>query len=162
MSAQAGSGYPVGDSPNYKGGGGVHKAYTWYHAQSVAPRSRHCPRPQPSSAAPTSVPLGPSSSSLAGEKSDYTSKDPSRARRRRREIGSSQLRDLGGSQPIANASSSIVTRVSSDQDYFASQLMNHTVRLLREKLDKIQSSGEHLRAAGPAVEEAHQDNRRKI
>ncbi|PKI44346.1 RNA-binding protein 48 [Punica granatum] len=73
-----------------------------------------------------------------------------------------QKRDLGGTQPIANASSSIVTRVSSDQDYFASQSMNHAVRLVREKLDKIQSSGEHLQAAGPAVKKACRDNRRRI
>ncbi|OWM83124.1 hypothetical protein CDL15_Pgr011806 [Punica granatum] len=57
-----------------------------------------------------------------------------------------QKRDLGGTQPIANASSSIVTRVSSDQDYFASQSMNHAVRLVREKLDKTICSSLKLRS----------------
>ncbi|KAJ1433543.1 RNA-binding domain superfamily [Sesbania bispinosa] len=51
--------------------------------------------------------------------------------------------------------------VSSNEDYFASQSMNQTVRLVRDKLDKIQSSGEHLQA-GSASKKARVDNRRRI
>ncbi|XP_041010093.1 RNA-binding protein 48 isoform X2 [Juglans microcarpa x Juglans regia] len=55
--------------------------------------------------------------------------------------------------------SSPLTLVSSDQDYFASQSMNHTVQLVREKLNKIQSSSEHLQ---PAPKKTRVDNRRRI
>ncbi|MQM05522.1 hypothetical protein Taro_038337 [Colocasia esculenta] len=34
----------------------------------------------------------------------------------------------------------IISHVSSDQDYFSSSSMNKTVQLVREKLDKIESS----------------------
>ncbi|GAU43150.1 hypothetical protein TSUD_246900 [Trifolium subterraneum] len=36
--------------------------------------------------------------------------------------------------------------VSSNEDYFSSPSMNQRVRIVRDKLDKIQSSGEHLQA----------------
>ncbi|KAL9678008.1 hypothetical protein QQ045_015846 [Rhodiola kirilowii] len=49
-------------------------------------------------------------------------------------------------------------RVSSDQDYFPSQSMNQTVKLVRDRLSKIQSSGE----ADPATKKPRLDNRRRI
>ncbi|XP_059447067.1 uncharacterized protein LOC132178621 [Corylus avellana] len=52
-----------------------------------------------------------------------------------------------------------ITRVSSDKDYFASHSMNQTVQLVREKLNKIQSSSEHIQAA---PKKARVDNRRRI
>ncbi|XP_065875284.1 uncharacterized protein [Euphorbia lathyris] len=54
-----------------------------------------------------------------------------------------------------------ITRVSSDQEYFPSNSMNHTVKLVREKLNKIESSAEHLEAA-PASKKTRVDNRRRI
>ncbi|EEF36995.1 RNA-binding protein 48 isoform X2 [Ricinus communis] len=54
-----------------------------------------------------------------------------------------------------------ITRVSSNQEYFPSQSMNQTVSLVREKLNKIQSSSEHLQAV-PASKKSRVDNRRRI
>ncbi|XP_062158845.1 uncharacterized protein LOC133866341 [Alnus glutinosa] len=54
---------------------------------------------------------------------------------------------------------SLITRVSSDKDYFASQSMNQTVQLVREKLNKIHSSSEHIQAA---PKKTRVDNRRRI
>ncbi|KAJ8773841.1 hypothetical protein K2173_008304 [Erythroxylum novogranatense] len=54
-----------------------------------------------------------------------------------------------------------ISRVSSDQDYFPSESMNQTVRLVREKLNKIQSSTEHPQA-GPASKKPRVDGRRRI
>ncbi|GKV22908.1 hypothetical protein SLEP1_g32719 [Rubroshorea leprosula] len=54
-----------------------------------------------------------------------------------------------------------ITRVSSDKDYFQSQSMNRTVQMVRDKLDKIQSSSEHLQP-GPASKKTRVDNRRRI
>ncbi|KAF5450285.1 hypothetical protein F2P56_030650 [Juglans regia] len=71
------------------------------------------------------------------------------------QVGHSNQRDSGNS--VNN--SSPLTLVSSDQDYFASQSMNHTVQLVREKLNKIQSSSEHLQ---PAPKKTRVDNRRRI
>lgn len=51
--------------------------------------------------------------------------------------------------------------VSSNEDYFASPSMNQTVRIVRDKLDQIQSSGEHLQA-GSTSKKARVDNRRRI
>lgn len=65
------------------------------------------------------------------------------------------------SQHISHVNESPITRVSSDKDYFASQSMNQTVRLVREKLNKIESSTEHLQA-GPASKKPRIDNRRRI
>ncbi|XP_023545649.1 RNA-binding protein 48 [Cucurbita pepo subsp. pepo] len=61
----------------------------------------------------------------------------------------------------SNPHVSQITRVSSDQDYFASESMNQTVHLVREKLDKIQSCCEHLEA-GPVSKRSRVDNRRRI
>ncbi|XP_050204254.1 uncharacterized protein LOC126654441 [Mercurialis annua] len=54
-----------------------------------------------------------------------------------------------------------ITRVSSNQEYFPSQSMNQTVNLVREKLNKIQSSTENLQA-GPVPKKTRVDNRRRI
>ncbi|XP_065619303.1 uncharacterized protein LOC136063204 [Quercus suber] len=62
-------------------------------------------------------------------------------------------RDLVNKPPI--------TQVSSDKDYFESQSMNRTVRLVREKFNKIQSSSEHLQAES-ASKKPRVDNRRRI
>ncbi|XXG63235.1 hypothetical protein AAC387_Pa05g1471 [Persea americana] len=52
-------------------------------------------------------------------------------------------------------------RVSSNEDYFSSPSMNETVRVVREKLDKIQASGKSAEA-GPACKKTRVDNRRRI
>ncbi|XP_020576887.1 RNA-binding protein 48 isoform X2 [Phalaenopsis equestris] len=52
-------------------------------------------------------------------------------------------------------------QVSSNQDYFPSASMNETVRLVRSKLDKVQSSSEHI-ANPPALKKIRMDNRRRI
>ncbi|KAL6196275.1 hypothetical protein ACLB2K_031890 [Fragaria x ananassa] len=54
-----------------------------------------------------------------------------------------------------------ITRVSSEKEYFASPSMNQTVQMVREKLDKIQSSSEHL-LEGRKSKKARVDNRRRI
>ncbi|KAH1224674.1 hypothetical protein GmHk_11G031774 [Glycine max] len=47
------------------------------------------------------------------------------------------------------------------KDYFASHSMNQTVSLVRDKLDKIQSSGENIQA-GSASKKQRVDNRRRV
>ncbi|XP_031277043.1 RNA-binding protein 48 [Pistacia vera] len=69
--------------------------------------------------------------------------------------------DSSKSQHIYQVNDSSVTRVSSDKDYFSSQSMNQTVRFVREKLNKIESSTEHLQAE-PASKKMRVDNRRRI
>ncbi|CAO2828838.1 unnamed protein product [Amaranthus hypochondriacus] len=54
-----------------------------------------------------------------------------------------------------------ITRVSSDQDYFPSHSMNETVRRVRDKLDKIESSSSSLQT-GSATKKMRVDNRRRI
>ncbi|XP_010248511.1 PREDICTED: RNA-binding protein 48-like isoform X2 [Nelumbo nucifera] len=54
-----------------------------------------------------------------------------------------------------------ITTVPFNQDYFPSPSMNETVRLVREKLDKIKSSGERIEAE-PALKKKRADNRRRI
>ncbi|XP_061353590.1 uncharacterized protein LOC133298341 [Gastrolobium bilobum] len=54
-----------------------------------------------------------------------------------------------------------IRTVSSNEDYFASHSMNQTVRFVRDKLDKIRSSSEHL-PAGSASKKTRVDNRRRI
>ncbi|XP_052186410.1 uncharacterized protein LOC127797494 isoform X2 [Diospyros lotus] len=63
-------------------------------------------------------------------------------------------------QHVAHNKDSSMTRITSDKDYFPSQSMNHTVQFVREKLNKIQSSGGHLEA-GPS-KKPRADNRRRI
>ncbi|XP_019051490.1 PREDICTED: RNA-binding protein 48-like isoform X2 [Nelumbo nucifera] len=55
----------------------------------------------------------------------------------------------------------LITKVSFNQDYFPTPSMNETVRLVREKLDKIKSSGERIEAE-PALKKKRVDNRRRI
>ncbi|KAL2328874.1 hypothetical protein Fmac_022301 [Flemingia macrophylla] len=54
-----------------------------------------------------------------------------------------------------------IRTVSSNEDYFPSHSMNHTVKLVRDKLDKIRSSGEHIQA-GSVSKKQRVDNRRRI
>ncbi|ESQ51240.1 hypothetical protein EUTSA_v10017205mg [Eutrema salsugineum] len=63
-----------------------------------------------------------------------------------------------------------ISRVSSDQEYFASSSMNQTVHTVREKLNKIQESGnqkrlqpssQHLQTE-PDFKRTRVDNRRRI
>lgn len=56
---------------------------------------------------------------------------------------------------------SLVTRVSSNPDYFTSQSMNETVRTVREKLDKIGSSASVIQP-GPPPKKSRVDSRRRI
>ncbi|KAK4355441.1 hypothetical protein RND71_024412 [Anisodus tanguticus] len=60
----------------------------------------------------------------------------------------------------SNSQCSPMTMVSSDKDYFPSQSMNQTVKLVREKLNKIQSSVDHLE--GEPSKRKRVDNRRRI
>ncbi|KAF8111170.1 hypothetical protein N665_0076s0163 [Sinapis alba] len=63
-----------------------------------------------------------------------------------------------------------ITRVSSNQEYFASSSMNQTVKTVREKLDKIQESGNQKRLkpssqnlqTEPDLKRTRVDNRRRI
>ncbi|CAH8304579.1 unnamed protein product [Eruca vesicaria subsp. sativa] len=63
-----------------------------------------------------------------------------------------------------------VTRVSSDQEYFASSSMNQTVNTVREKLNKIEESGKQKRLEAssqnlqtePDLKRTRIDNRRRI
>ncbi|XP_058091839.1 uncharacterized protein LOC131237843 isoform X1 [Magnolia sinica] len=55
----------------------------------------------------------------------------------------------------------IFSRVTSDKEYFSSPSMNNTVQFVREKLDKIKSSSEHIEG-GPAFKKPRVDNRRRI
>ncbi|KAL5537532.1 hypothetical protein UlMin_044747 [Ulmus minor] len=54
-----------------------------------------------------------------------------------------------------------ITRVSTDKDYFPSESMNQTVQLVRETLNKIESSGEQSQGE-PASKKTRLDNRRRI
>ncbi|KAK9277208.1 hypothetical protein L1049_006747 [Liquidambar formosana] len=76
-------------------------------------------------------------------------------------MNSKQQWDSGEAEYLSHTTDSSITMVSSDKDHFASQSMNQTVRLVREKLNKIQSSSEHLEA-GSAVKKPRVDNRRRI
>ncbi|CAL9234569.1 unnamed protein product [Arabidopsis halleri] len=60
-----------------------------------------------------------------------------------------------------------VTRVSSDQEYFVSSSMNQTVKTVREKLNKIEESGNQKRSqpssqTQPDLKRTRVDNRRRI
>ncbi|KAF9621418.1 hypothetical protein IFM89_021457 [Coptis chinensis] len=54
----------------------------------------------------------------------------------------------------------LITRVSSNDDYFTSSSMNNTVNFVRGKLHKIQSSGRQESEHG--IKKARVDNRRRI
>ncbi|XP_021742864.1 RNA-binding protein 48-like isoform X2 [Chenopodium quinoa] len=62
---------------------------------------------------------------------------------------------------LSKVDPSLITRVSSDQDYFPSQSMNETVRRVREKLDKIESTSSNMQS-GQASKKMRVDNRRRI
>nr|XP_011461068.1 PREDICTED: RNA-binding protein 48 isoform X2 [Fragaria vesca subsp. vesca] len=70
-------------------------------------------------------------------------------------------RDYGQSQLTSRVNKPPITRVSSEKEYFASPSMNQTVQMVREKLDKIQSSTEHLLEEHKS-KKARVDNRRRI
>lgn len=72
-----------------------------------------------------------------------------------------RLRDVGDAEFRSHSNNARITRVSSDKDYFPSQSMNQTVKTVRDKLNKIQSSTEHLQA-GPTPKKTRVDNRRRI
>uniref|UniRef100_A0A7C9D4F7 RNA-binding protein 48 n=2 Tax=Opuntia streptacantha TaxID=393608 RepID=A0A7C9D4F7_OPUST len=61
---------------------------------------------------------------------------------------------------VSQPNVSSITRVSSDQDYFPSHSMNATVRMVREKLNKIESSSSNAQAA--PSKKMRVDNRRRI
>ncbi|GAV92349.1 RRM_5 domain-containing protein [Cephalotus follicularis] len=67
--------------------------------------------------------------------------------------------EFSESYHISNSNFLPLTRISSDEEYFASESMNQTVKSVREKLNKIQSSGEQ---AGPVSKKTRVDNRRRI
>ncbi|KAH6805221.1 RNA-binding family protein [Perilla frutescens var. frutescens] len=69
-------------------------------------------------------------------------------------------RQLSESQAAASGHASTMSLVSSDKEYFPSQSMNQTVKLVREKLNKIQSSSDHT--ASGSSKKARVDNRRRI
>ncbi|XP_022776123.1 RNA-binding protein 48 [Durio zibethinus] len=73
----------------------------------------------------------------------------------------SRLRGVGDSDYKSHTINNPLTRVSSDKDYFPSQSMNQAVKMVRDKLNKIQSSTEHLQA-GPAPKKTRVDNRKRI
>ncbi|KAH7511052.1 hypothetical protein FEM48_ZijujUnG0050400 [Ziziphus jujuba var. spinosa] len=73
----------------------------------------------------------------------------------------SNSRVSAGLEVPSRVNNTPITRVSSDKEYFPSQSMNQTVRFVREKLDKIQSSGQQLQD-GPASKKTRIDNRRRI
>ncbi|XP_050111143.1 uncharacterized protein LOC126589789 isoform X2 [Malus sylvestris] len=75
-------------------------------------------------------------------------------------VNSSQ-RDSGESQLASHVTNPPLSRVSSDQEYFPSQSMNQTVKMVREKLNKVQSSSEHLQDER-ASKKKRVDNRRRI
>ncbi|KAI4374387.1 hypothetical protein MLD38_012389 [Melastoma candidum] len=72
--------------------------------------------------------------------------------------------EWNSSQPefIHHLRNNPLQRVSTQQDYFASPSMNRTVGLVREKLDKIESSGNKSLPAEPSSKKARVDNRRRI
>ncbi|KAK9938626.1 hypothetical protein M0R45_015352 [Rubus argutus] len=70
-------------------------------------------------------------------------------------------RDCGQSQLTSHVNNPPITRVSSEKEYFTSPSMNQTVQMVREKLDKIQSSSQHL-LEGHTSKKARVDNRRRI
>ncbi|XP_031107844.1 RNA-binding protein 48-like [Ipomoea triloba] len=63
-------------------------------------------------------------------------------------------------QETANNRDSSMNVISSNKEYFSSESMNQTVQLVREKLNKIQSSAEHSEAG--ASKKVRVDNRRRI
>ncbi|XP_043701961.1 RNA-binding protein 48-like isoform X2 [Telopea speciosissima] len=73
----------------------------------------------------------------------------------------SKQREYAESEQSSHMNDPPLLMVLSNQEYFSSTSMNETVQLVREKLDKIQSSTKHLDAQ-PAFKEPRVDNRRRI
>ncbi|KAM1041223.1 hypothetical protein EV1_030152 [Malus domestica] len=71
-----------------------------------------------------------------------------------------ESRDSGESQLASHVTNPPLSRISSDQ-YFPSQSMNQTVKMVREKLSKVQSSSEHLQDER-ASKKTRVDSRRRI
>ncbi|XP_057810994.1 uncharacterized protein LOC131025300 [Salvia miltiorrhiza] len=69
-------------------------------------------------------------------------------------------RQMSESRDAITGHASSMPLVSSDKEYFPSESMNQTVKLVRDKLNKIESSSEHA-ASGPS-KKARVDNRRRI
>ncbi|XP_024991079.1 RNA-binding protein 48 isoform X2 [Cynara cardunculus var. scolymus] len=72
----------------------------------------------------------------------------------------SQPSNIQQSDPLEPQPQHFTSTVSSNQDYFPSESMNQTVRLVREKLNKIESDAETLKAG--SSKRARTDNRRRI
>ncbi|XP_062109010.1 uncharacterized protein LOC133819716 isoform X2 [Humulus lupulus] len=70
-------------------------------------------------------------------------------------------RNNGKRELISHVNNSPIARVSSDKDYFQSQSMNQTVMSVRDKLNKIQSSGDPLQH-GFVSKKPRLDKRRRI
>ncbi|VFQ87720.1 unnamed protein product [Cuscuta campestris] len=77
-----------------------------------------------------------------------------------RQISSQKSQFMTPHETANDRDSSFMTVVSSEKEYFPSQSMNQTVQLVRDKLNKIQSSAE-VSDAG-ASKKARVDNRRRI
>lgn len=69
-------------------------------------------------------------------------------------------RQLSVSQAAAIGHAPSMPLIPSDKEYFPSESMNQTVKLVREKLNKIQSSSENT--ASGSSKKARVDNRRRI
>ncbi|XP_047945740.1 RNA-binding protein 48-like isoform X2 [Salvia hispanica] len=69
-------------------------------------------------------------------------------------------RNLGEPRAGITVHASSKPLVSSDKEYFPSESMNQTVKLVREKLNKIESSSEH--GVLGSSKKARVDNRRRI
>ncbi|XP_030491659.2 uncharacterized protein LOC115707752 [Cannabis sativa] len=70
-------------------------------------------------------------------------------------------RNNGKRELISHVNNAPIARVSSEKEYFPSQSMNQTVRSVRDKLNKIQSSGDPLQH-GSISKKPRLDNRRRI
>lgn len=86
---------------------------------------------------------------------------PARLESTAESVGSNQMQSSNShSNPLQDIQWSPLRMVSSDKEYFPSQSMNRTVKLVREKLNKIQSSVDHSQG-GPSKRK-RVDNRRRI
>ncbi|EXB82572.1 hypothetical protein L484_027749 [Morus notabilis] len=71
-------------------------------------------------------------------------------------------RNSGERELMSHLRHAPMTRVSSDKEYFPSQSMNQTVKSVREKLNKTQSSGEHIQHGSASKKPRFDDRRRRI
>ncbi|KAL9246488.1 hypothetical protein vseg_020017 [Gypsophila vaccaria] len=91
---------------------------------------------------------------------DYTSTDHASTQAPHKFIPKQEWSAQESDQP-SQICRSPMTMVSSDQDYFPSQSMNETVKMVRAKLDKIESSSSNVQP-GPPSKKLRVDNRRRI